>query len=375
MNDQFDQSIADSQATVVEPIEPEAFDFSAYERYESGLRDKCLSFIDSGSGVMVYRRMRVAEVFSYGCGDMESSLSMQLGGLKKSMYYRADIPNFLEPWYGIGTVASSFGIDYAWHEGQAPAFMPKFKTVKDALDYPVVSVKDTPIGRFTLKTIDYFLEKTDGRLPMSLCDVQSPLNTACQIVDMNSLFMELFDNPDSVKELFDRIADLLTEFTYEQVKRIGKSIVWPGHGFASSRFFTGLGSSDDNSLMLSADQYKQFAIPAMVKAAASFGGPVFHSCGNWTHLAPTVVQIPNLKMADGAFGAQTDPNPNDPEAVGKVFADTGIILNARIVGDCQEVEKQVKKLWTPGMKLIVVTYCKTPDEQQRAYDTIHNICQ
>ena len=33
---------------------------------------------------------------------------------------------FLEPWYGIGTVASAFGLDYVWKEGQAPVVRPRF---------------------------------------------------------------------------------------------------------------------------------------------------------------------------------------------------------------------------------------------------------
>lgn len=375
MSKEFDQSVADSQATAVEPVTPDAFDFEAYEDYEARLLSKCRTFQDCRSGVMVYRRMRVAEVFSYGCRDMEASLAMQLGALKKSIEYAADIPNFLEPWYGIGTVASAFGIDYTWHPGQAPAFAPKFRTVREALDSPVVPVKETPIGQFTLKILDTFLEKTQRRLPISLCDVQSPLNAACQIVDMTALFMELFDNPDQVSELLDRIAGLLADFTQEQIRRLGDTAVWPGHGFASSRVFKGLGMSDDNALMLSPDQYRQYAVPVMVKAAADFGGPVFHSCGNWTHLAPTVVQIPGLRMADGAFSAQTDPAPNDPEAVGDVFAGSDVILNARIVGDCSVIEEQVKKLWKPPMKLIVVTYSQSPDAQQRAYEMIHEICQ
>ena len=375
MSKEFDHSIADSQATAVVSVAPDAFDFQAYEEYEAELLAKCQMFQDSSSGVMVYRRMRAAEVFSYGCRDMEASLALQLGALTKSMEYAADIPNFLEPWYGIGTVASAFGIDYTWHPGQAPAFAPKFKTVREALDSPVIPVKDTPIGQFTLTTLEYFLEKTQGRLPISLCDVQSPLNIACQIVDMTSLFMDLFDSPDRFSELLDRLAELLAEFTEEQITRLDTAAVRPGHGFASTRVFKGFGMSDDNALMLSPEQYRQYAVPAMVKAAAKFGGPVFHSCGNWSHLAPVVIQIPGLQMADGAFSAETDPTPNDAEAFPNVFADSGVILNARIVGDCSEIETQVKKVWKPPMKLIVVTYCQRPDEQQRAYEMIHEICQ
>ncbi|MCJ7673544.1 MAG: hypothetical protein MUO33_00145 [Sedimentisphaerales bacterium] len=39
---------------------------------------------------------------------------------------RGIVAKFLEPWYGIGTVASAFGLDYVWKEGQAPAVRPRF---------------------------------------------------------------------------------------------------------------------------------------------------------------------------------------------------------------------------------------------------------
>lgn len=374
MISEFDHNKADSQASAIDPVAPEAFDFEAYQSYEAGLLPGCKTFWNSDSGVSVYRRMRVSEVFSYGCRDMKRSLALQLGGLQKSMDYPGDIPNFIEPWYGLGTVASAFGIEYAWHEGQSPAFKPKFKSIQEALQFPVSDVKDTPIGDYTLRTIDYFLEKTQGRIPMSLCDVQSPFNVAAEVVDMTALLIGLYDCPEKVVELLDRITMLLTEFAREQVKRVGDALVWPGHGFASSRVFEGFGMADDNAIMLSADQFQRFSASYLVRAAEEFAGPVFHSCGDWSHLAPIVKQIPGLRMVDGAFGGQTDPSPNNAEVFPEVFAGSGVIVNARIVGDSLEAARQVRKLWKPGMKLIVATYCRSPEDQQQAYDSIYEIC-
>ena len=107
----FDYTSNDTQATDVEPVKPDKFDFDAYSNYESGLLHSCKEFRESDSGVLVYRRFRVGEVFADGCRDMKRSLELQLGALQKSMDYLADIPNFLEPWYGIGTTASAFGIE------------------------------------------------------------------------------------------------------------------------------------------------------------------------------------------------------------------------------------------------------------------------
>ena len=370
----FDQKSIDVQATRAEPVKPEAFDFPAYADYEASLQQRCRDFWLADSGVLVHRRMRIAEVFSYGCRDMKASLEWQLGGLKKSMDFKADVPNFLVPWYGIGPVASAFGVDYIWKEKQAPAVRPPLRTVREALDCSTVPVSQSSIGSGAIDMIDYFIDKTGGRIPMSLTDTQSPLNIAGNVVDMSSFFLEMFDDPEAVKAFLMRLAELLAEFTRDQIERIGEALAWPGHGYASCRSFEGLGMSDDNALMISGDQYLELAAPAVESLGDLFTGSTFHSCGDWSDKAEAVKKIRGLRMVDGAFSAATDPTPNPPEPFAEAFANTGIVVNSRIVGDCETVVETVKKLWAPGMKLIVVTFCQTPEEQAEAYDRVHEIC-
>jgi len=352
----------------------ESFDFDEYAEYEASLDRRCRAFWEGESGVLVYRRMRAAEVFAYGCGDFERSLELQLGLLQKGMEFKADVPNFLEPWYGIGTVASAFGVDYIWNAGQAPAVKAKFRTVAEAVEYEAEPVAQTAIGERTLEMIDYFVEKTGGRTGMSLTDTQSPLNIAGNVVEMGGFFMDMIDNPEGVEKLLGRLGELLAEFSREQAARIGGALVRPGHGFASSRCFEGLGMSDDNVLMISPEQYLQFVAPAVERAGAEYGGSAFHSCGDWSSKVEMVRQLAGVRMVDGAFSAATDPNPNPPEPFAEAFANTGIVVNARIVGGADTIAEVVRRLWRPGMKLIVVTYCQSPDEQAEAYDRIHEIC-
>jgi hypothetical protein len=370
----FDQTGIDVQATPAEPVSPDAFDFEAYADYEASLLGRCRRFWQADSGVLVNRRMRIAEVFSYGCKDMKASLEWQLGGLKKSMEYKADVPNFLTPWYGIGTVASAFGGDYIWKEKQAPAIRPKFSSAKEALDYTPEPVSQTRIGRHTLDMIDYFLDKTGGRVPMSLTDTQSPLNIAGNVVEMTSFFIEMLDDPQAVKILLNRLAELLVEFTHEQIGRIGDALARPGHGYSSCRSFEGLGMSDDNALMISSQQYLELAAGAVEHAGKPFGGATFHSCGDFSDKVEMVKKISGLRMVDGAFSAATDPTPNPQEPFAEAFANTGIAVNARIVGGPETIAESVRRLWKPGMKLIVVTFCQSPQEQAEAYDLVYEIC-
>jgi hypothetical protein len=372
---EFDYTRRDSQARAVEAVPVQEFDFAAYRDYEAKTLDFCKHFDGRDSGIAVYRRMRVAEVFADGCADMNRSLEWQLGGLQKSMEFKADIPNFIEPWYGIGTAASAFGVEYIWHENLAPAIKPVFPDAGTALQCNgIKSISDTAIGRHTLRMAEYFMEESSGMLPISLCDIQSPLNTSGNLVEVNGFLLDTMIHPEHVRQLFNLLADLIAEFTSEQLKILGDQVVWPGHGFASSRVFSGFGASDDNILLLTPESYRELAIPSLERMTADFGGAAFHSCGNWSRHCGLVKGIPGLKMVDGAFSPQTDPDFNPPEIIRDAFAGTGITLCARMVGDLETLKSTVSRLWHPELKLIAVTYCSTPQEQEQAYDYIHQFC-
>lgn len=373
MPNTFDSTSIDAQGTHVLPVDPIAFDIGRYCDYEAQLREQLALFCTNDTGIAVYRRFRVPSVFSYASGDMKLSLSLQLGALQESMRYKTDIPNFLEPWYGIGTIASAFGIDYKWHPGQAPAIIPPYMSAHEVARQSPIPVEQTAIGKNTLAMIEYFLEKTGHRIPMSLSDTQSPMNILSFLIKTDQFILDFYDHPDEVRTLLFKIAKLAIQFTQKQIELIGDCLVWPGHGFASSCAFKGIGMSDDILTLLSPQIYKDFAIPDMARFGNTFGGTCFHSCGNWTNKISVIKQIPNLLMVDGAFSPQTDPSYNPPEIVAEAFANTGIVIHARIVGNTDTILSTVKKLWRPGIKLIAATYCQTPGEQEFVYDRIHEL--
>ncbi len=374
MKDEFNTAIADSQGTSVSPMSAEDFDLQRYADYEASLLEGCEAFWQAQEGVAVYRRFRVPEVFSWASRDRKLSLELQLAGLQKSMAYKADIPNFLEPWYGIGVVSSAFDVPYIWKEGQAPAVEGPFKSAKDALDRRISPVAESCEGKRVLEMIEYFLDQTKGKIPISPGDTQSPLNiVSSYLMDSTAFMYEIFDHPDDLEELISAVAEMEKEFLDEQLKLIGDALAKPGHGFASCRSFEGIGFSDDNILMFGDDDYSRYGISSMVPVSASFKGPVFHSCGDWSHRADLVKSIPSLIMADGAVGKQTDPSPNDPEVLGNAFARSGVVLHVRIVGTSDTVLEYYQRLKQDGLKCIVTTYCESPEDQETAYRRIHEI--
>lgn len=370
----FDYTLQDAQAMPVTPVEPCDFDLTRYEAYAAECDHRYAEFLHRDEGVAVWQRVRVAEVFRDGCRDMRQSLRWQLGGLTKSLEYLTDAPTYLEPWYGIGTTASAFGGEYDWPEGQAPVVRYLHKSVQEVPELVPRDFGEVPIMKHTLEMIEYFLEQTQGRVPISWSDLQSPLNVATELVDISGFLLAFYDAPDRVKEILAPLSDAVIAFTQKQSGLIGDALARPGHGFASSRAGTGIGMSEDNLVMISPQMYEKFCVDNNAKIGANFGGTAIHSCGNWVKWIEAVKKIPNLEMVDGAFSPQTDPDYNNCEVFRDALVNTGIILHARIVGDPDEVLARVKRLWAPGLKLIVVTYVQDPQAQRQLYKDIHHLC-
>lgn len=371
----YDATKADPMAIPVEPVAPEDFDVARYADYAAAADERFAAFLTRDEGVAVWQRVRVGPVFRDGCRDTGESLRWQLGGLKKSLDYLTDAPTYLEPWYGIGTTASAFGATYQWPPGQAPVVRHLWHSMADVPDPAPLPFDRVPILRHTLEMIEVFLDFSQGQLPMSWCDLQAPINVAGGgLVDVSHFFMAFYDAPERVQELLAATAQVIVDFTQRQSELIGDALARPGHGFASSRRGTGIGLSTDNLIMISPAMYRRFCVPVVAAIGEHFGGVAIHSCGDWGRWLEAVKGIPNLRVVDGAFSPQTDPAYNNCEHFRDALTGTGIILHARIVGDPDEVLARVRRLWKPGLKLIVGTHVQDPASQRRLYHDIHALC-
>jgi uroporphyrinogen-III decarboxylase len=370
----FDYTKADAMAMPVTPVDPADFDLARYEAFAASADQRYAEFLRKSEGVAIWQRVRVGEVFRDACRDMKQCLRWQLGGLTRAMDYLTDAPAYLEPWYGIGTTASAFGAEYEWLPGQSPAVKPAYHAIDEIPELSPRNAAEVPVLRHTLEMIEYFLEQTRGRVPLSWCDLQSPINVAGGLVDITSFLLAFHDEPDRTKAILSVLAEEVIRFTKIQSELIGDALARPGHGFASSRAGTGIGLSTDNLIMVSPAMYTDFCGEHSARIGDSFGGAAIHSCGNWGRWLPAVKKIRNLTMVDGAFSPQTDPAYNKCEEFRDALAGTGVILHVRIVGDPKEVLSRVKRLWKPGLKLIVTTHLQNPTAQHQLYRQIHQFC-
>jgi len=63
--------------------------------------------------------------------------------------------------------------------------------------------------------------------------------------------------------------------------------------------------ANDMAVMLSPDLHDEFSVPYLNRISDAFGGVYIHSCGDWTHLFPSLEKVRGLRGLE--FGASEAP--------------------------------------------------------------------
>jgi len=282
--------------------------------------------------------------------DPRKFLEAQLDEIEGQSKLRGDLVPALCPTLGVIAVPSAFGAEVVWWESDFPAVRPvigdRLEKVR-GLKRPRVT--DGELGRI----LDYtrvFLERTGGRMPIRLGDIQGPLDNAALIFGHTSFLEALITAPREVHRLLDMITDLMIEFASTQRGLVHEA----GAEFVPSAFQPwlpdgrGISVANDVAVMLSPELHDEFGVPYLNRISDAFGGIYIHSCGDWTHLFSSLEKVRGLRGLE--FGASEAP-------YGKVLARfggktvlacrIGLHRNIRFAGMADFVRKVIAAAPTP----------------------------
>lgn len=134
---------------------------------------------------------------------------------------------------------------------------------------------------------------------LRMSDFQGPFNTAAQIMDQQELLMAAVIEPEKVAELLDRVTTFLIDYARYHFDAAGERVAgytWPFTVFPPS---VGLAFTEDMMPLLSADVYRELALPYLTRLAQEFGGLQIHCCGDWGRHVPTLAELgPALKAVE-----------------------------------------------------------------------------
>jgi len=207
-----------------------------------------------------------------------------------------DFVPYLVPWFGTAVAASALGCRVEFIPKQDPAANPRFYPIQKPEDIQKLQVPDPEKDGLMPKVLDFLrYMKTHSFLPVGMTDFQGPLTTANQLMGYDKLIYLMYDQPNLVHKLMDKVTETLILWVKMEKEVIGEPL---NECFSDQQIYTGKHSgiwfSDDDAVLVSEKIYKEFVVPYNSRILTEFGGGIIHYCGNATHHAQNFLNTKGL---------------------------------------------------------------------------------
>ncbi len=221
---------------------------------------------------------------------------MMLDGLRHALESmnggREAVPS-LRANMGCGIVPALFGVLPRLFEDKMPwvrEHLPKSRLK----EMTAGDIRVTPEFQTALDHMDYMRERLkDSGVRLFPVDIQGAFDTA-HIVLGDSIFYEIYDDPDFVHHLLDLSCHAIALALKECRARMPDSEREMPHynALVMPRDRGGLKLSEDTSTLLNKEQIAEFVTPYMHRALKEAGGGYIHYCGHNPHLYEAVMNEP-----------------------------------------------------------------------------------
>lgn len=241
----------------------------------------------------------------------------------------SDVLLSMRPNYGVGILASLFGAEpfiMAYEQDCLPNVRPLAgggQAIRALLDRPLPDFS-AGFGGAVLRIARRFAEirsqypKISRYVFLDAPDCQSSMDI-CELLWGSNLFYALYDEPDTVHALLDRVTQAYKAFMeawFSIVPQRTPYHVYLGRVVRGSVFLR-----DDSAMNLSPALYEEFVFPYDRELLCHFGGGGIHFCGRGEHFIPKMAATPGLTGVD-----MSQPHLNDMEVVLSHTIDRGIPL-------------------------------------------------
>lgn len=203
----------------------------------------------------------------------------------------------------------------AFFTGCRQATIPSMFGAKEVVvgsDYSAVRLLHTPedldrleparvlpgsLAESWLRMQQYFVEETDGQMPVHVTDMQGPVDVAGQLWGYDNLLAAAYVDPDRYFRLLTLTSDAFIHFWNAQMDVIGKERFVGTHLFAWDWIPEDCGAtlSADSMVMVSPDYYEAYYAPFHSKIGEVFGGFTVHSCGDFSKAIPAINRTPHIR--------------------------------------------------------------------------------
>ena len=233
----------------------------------------------------------------------------------------------VRPNYGVGNVASSFGAETF----VMPRETDTLPNVLALSEDKVMSLMDKPIPDATAgnlasimrfarnyKRIQEQYPKIAKYIRVEQPDFQGPMDNLELIMGSSAVFYGLYDDPDSIHVLLDKITGAMERFFDSWLAMFPENRAYANYFMHVEEGTVCI--RDDSAMNLSPEMVSEFIVPYDGRLLKKYGGFI-HFCGRGDHF------IDRLAKMEGLTGFNmSQPHLNDMETIYKCTIDRGIHL-------------------------------------------------
>ena len=183
---------------------------------------------------------------------------------------------------------------------------PVIKTPSDVYSLPEAQIREDYVCYDMLWRMAYKWQRTRGRIPVYMTDIQGPFSCAAQMWGIQDFLCDLDEYPNEAHHLLSLCTDAIIKYFHAMYDAVdGSMIPIHCHPVLWVPKDCGIAVSDDFFGVVGAHTARDYSLPYLERIGGQFGGVTVHTCGNMNHLPDLINHMKTIKAVN--FGvSETD---------------------------------------------------------------------
>jgi len=321
-------------------------------------------------------RYSIREQFQDGDKQLEDALTAV--GLTWQKIPGSDTIPAMRPDVGCSCLATAFGAELFWGDDlnqTCGVREPALRDVEEAYRLALPALDQGQLGE-GVERIRRFAEAGAGMISVSLLDMAGGLNVACDLLGGEALYVAMYENPEALLCLLDKIQQFFLGTIAQQIEAAGGQDCITTTDFPEYWFPEGRKGhvSDDISANISLELYRTFSLPFHDMVFARYGGGGLHNCGPNPCLEGYLEHTPRLRAIDLSLRY----SKNDLPSIKRQCRKQALIYMGEFPSKPQEALntfRSIMELMSPDVVVIPVLNVRIEDNPAELYAAMRTVSE
>ena len=288
-------------------------------------------------------------------GDKQLEESLAVLRLTWEHVPENDMVPAMRPDVGCSCLATAFGAELFWGEDENQTCGVKNSPLADIEQAHDLPVPPPDAGQLAegIQRVGRFAEAGDGLVAVSLLDMAGGLNVAADLLGGDKLYLAMYQQPQALKCLLEKIQQLFLATIARQIEAAGGEDHITTTDFPDYWFPERCKGhvSDDISANISPAMYDRFSRPFHNMVFEKHGGGGLHNCGPNPCLNRYLSHQPAIRSVDLNY----EYSKNDLPAIKEAFRNKALVYLGGLPSEPEEaVEtfREIMELMSPDVVVI-----------------------